>query len=490
MSKSLIFLKSHFVKIICCLLTLNNLRWIYFSINSSPFNQDEYQHTHIAWNSYQGLILYKDFFEHHGPLYAFFNSFILSNLENPASFDTLILFRKISFVAFCLILIMIFFITNKIFKERFDYAFIAITTLTFWPAVVGTTCQVRPDTLQNLLMLIGFYFLISHIDSSSNKKLILAGLFFGFMLMFNFKTIIIIIAIIITIIIQSIQEKENKKLLDLLFLLVSIIFIFGITSFYFYSNGAFSKFIQHTIIENFSRFADRKVNFPIFFEGFKINFLTDGLLLSIFSILSLFTLKLKNYKHKLLFMLAVIPLYGTYKGLHWHYNLINLSYFTIISSKFIYEVFCSLKPSKLSLVVRVITLVYLAFMVTYKERRVLSNIFHIYLNKVNRIPHLRTKENIDFALTKLDRNQVILNASYNTCPSFIFNTDESFQWCWNQPNKKFSAEKKVRAIAISDKDLKEAIKLELNFAGREYQVFNGKYGPLCLVINKEYIENK
>lgn len=118
MSKSLVcFFKSHFVKIICCLFTLNNLKWIYFLICNAVFNQDEFQHTHIAWNSYQGLTIYKDFFEHHGPFYAFFNSFILSILENPASFDTLVLFRKISFFAFCLILMLIFIITKKSLKR-------------------------------------------------------------------------------------------------------------------------------------------------------------------------------------------------------------------------------------------------------------------------------------------------------------------------------------------------------------------------------------
>ena len=39
-----------------------------FLIPVRVFDADEFEHTHAAWSVFKGLVPYRDFFEHHGPL--------------------------------------------------------------------------------------------------------------------------------------------------------------------------------------------------------------------------------------------------------------------------------------------------------------------------------------------------------------------------------------------------------------------------------------
>ena len=45
------------------------------------FDIDEFEHVHSAWSMTQGLALYKDFFEHHPPLFYFTISPLLHLFE-------------------------------------------------------------------------------------------------------------------------------------------------------------------------------------------------------------------------------------------------------------------------------------------------------------------------------------------------------------------------------------------------------------------------
>ena len=42
--------------------------WSYFAALHA-FDDDEFQHAHIAWLLWKGVVPYRDFFEHHSPLY-------------------------------------------------------------------------------------------------------------------------------------------------------------------------------------------------------------------------------------------------------------------------------------------------------------------------------------------------------------------------------------------------------------------------------------
>ncbi len=56
---------------------LLNIGLAFLRLVNKPFNPDELQHLHIAWLIAQGKIVYRDFWEHHGPLYSLFNGALI-----------------------------------------------------------------------------------------------------------------------------------------------------------------------------------------------------------------------------------------------------------------------------------------------------------------------------------------------------------------------------------------------------------------------------
>ena len=149
-------------------IVVNNFYWIYNFIRTRGFyNPDCFQHTHIAWNMSQGLTLYKDFFEHHGPLYSLLNGFILSKLKNPASIETLFLLREISFFSSIACVILVFLIAKNIFRQN-NLALLSIAIYSMWHVLQSVTFNIRPDIMQNLFMLLAIYFLYKASDLQNN----------------------------------------------------------------------------------------------------------------------------------------------------------------------------------------------------------------------------------------------------------------------------------------------------------------------------------
>jgi hypothetical protein len=95
----------------------NNLGCIYQRINYFAIAPDEVIYSHVAWNVSRGLIIYKDFFDNHGPIHAFFNSIFMFLSSSAKSFDVFILLRISSFIFLCLIGILVFLTAKFISKN-------------------------------------------------------------------------------------------------------------------------------------------------------------------------------------------------------------------------------------------------------------------------------------------------------------------------------------------------------------------------------------
>ena len=65
-----------------------------------PFDIDEFQHLHIAWNLREGRWPYRDFYEHHGLVLTLVNGAVLAlRGKEAASLDSLVWMRWVSCAA-------------------------------------------------------------------------------------------------------------------------------------------------------------------------------------------------------------------------------------------------------------------------------------------------------------------------------------------------------------------------------------------------------
>ena len=107
-------------------------------------NQDEFQHLHVAWQTLRGHLLFRDFFEHHGPLFAFGNALILGLVAGEPSFGAIDALRISSALA---VVVTAILLARFVLRWTSDglQAGLAVALFTSSPIVLRHGVQPRPD---------------------------------------------------------------------------------------------------------------------------------------------------------------------------------------------------------------------------------------------------------------------------------------------------------------------------------------------------------
>ena len=393
-------------------IVVNNFYWIYTFIRTRGFNNpDCFQHIHIAWNISQGLKLYKDFFEHHGPLYSLLNGFILSKLKNPASMETLYLLREISFFSSIACVFLIFLIAKNIFKKN-NLALLSIAIYSMWDIVHNFSISIRPDILQNFFILLAIYLFFKAKDSNNKLFFILSGFSFAIMLLFNFKTLIILAALIFSCVFLKINKQNPLSYQDYFFIFIGFLLPIIFISIYFLEQNSFKEFIDSNIFFNFKFFANKNKRAYSFLAN--IFFSKDIVLTSLIipSILIIDKLKLKQ---NILLSSFIFSLYGSLKGFYSHYALIFLPFASIFITHFLYKLYKLAKhKKKLSIFFLLIIILCITFI---NQKKLL------FFKKAFKHFALTQQElTLDWMLKNTNRNDEVCKME-NKCIAYIFNKD-------------------------------------------------------------------
>jgi 4-amino-4-deoxy-L-arabinose transferase-like glycosyltransferase len=165
---------------------LINVCLISLQLVNKPFNPDELQHAHIGWSIAHGEILYRDFWEHHGPLYGLLNGTLIYVSGAVASTDIIFAIRSISFGATLAIFYVVWLIARRLsFSALGALAAVAICSSLSYVQIKGI--EMRPDALQSLFWVLGLYYLICAQTEAEQYKSYFAGALFGLSIMANAK---------------------------------------------------------------------------------------------------------------------------------------------------------------------------------------------------------------------------------------------------------------------------------------------------------------
>lgn len=206
------------------------------------FQPSELQHVHIAWNMAQGLVPYRDFFEHHGLLLSYLNAFFMQCL-GPA-WVTLYVLRLISFVLALLLVLQTMRFAQVLFPKAKHISFYAmgflLTTLPF----IFTAYAIRPDTLQNLLWVSGLLYIYNSVGKGSRRQGFIAGLCLGAMLLANTKMLPGFLAVLLYL-------GVVKQWRVLLYFLLGSFCVIMPWLLYAFFHGALADYFYYTTIYNF-----------------------------------------------------------------------------------------------------------------------------------------------------------------------------------------------------------------------------------------------
>ncbi|MGI9309090.1 MAG: ArnT family glycosyltransferase [Gammaproteobacteria bacterium] len=149
-------------------------------------NPDEMQHIHIAWLIAHGDIIYRDFWEHHGPVYGLLNGALVYLTNAEPTLRILYWSRFLSLLVTGFSLYFTWLIARNLSLSRIG-AFIAVVALSATFVTQTRGIEMRPDPLQSLFWIAGLYCLIRNQNERNLKLPIAAGALFTLSILANAK---------------------------------------------------------------------------------------------------------------------------------------------------------------------------------------------------------------------------------------------------------------------------------------------------------------
>ena len=169
------------------------------------FATDELEHLHSAWCVSQGEIIYKDFFEHHPPLFYFTLVPLYYFFEGTT---LLVTARLVMMIFVALIFLFVYLITTHL-KNRaagIFAVFLVSTTVLF----LQKSLEVRPDVPALMFLLAAVLWMIP----GTNKKPFwdfLAGVSMTLSLLYTPKTLFPLLGLLLAVVIISGSGREILK---------------------------------------------------------------------------------------------------------------------------------------------------------------------------------------------------------------------------------------------------------------------------------------
>jgi 4-amino-4-deoxy-L-arabinose transferase-like glycosyltransferase len=146
------------------------------------FDVDEFQHTHTAWSLAQGAVPYRDFFEHHAPLFHELLSFPLRWRAvdgNPAKAINFLVGARRGLWALSLGLLFLTGLLARRLSGPRAGVFAAALLASGW-IFMEKSLEIRPDGLAVFFVLAGVWFHFKAFDApSSHRNFFLSGLAWG-----------------------------------------------------------------------------------------------------------------------------------------------------------------------------------------------------------------------------------------------------------------------------------------------------------------------
>lgn len=166
------------------------IRIVYLARDLS-IHEDEYQHTHLAWNTSQGKIIYRDFHDSHGPLSNFWYQKVLQVVLKDGAFTQS--FYRIRYLNLFVVLLTGFLVGLNIFllcKNRLA-SFLGVAVYFSSPIIASVAFRIRPDCYVGFFSVFCLFFWLK-------KRYGWAGFCLGLCLGFHGKFLPINICILIT----------------------------------------------------------------------------------------------------------------------------------------------------------------------------------------------------------------------------------------------------------------------------------------------------
>ena len=400
---------------------INNLIYINNGIFLQKISFEEARFMHTAWNSSNGLLVYRDFFDHHGPLYTFLSGLVLNLLKVPESFDSYLVLRQISFVFLCLTVVVIFLIALKISKSV-NVASISAAVFSMWDVLQVHSFEQRPDALLNFFAAFSVLLLFKYLEEEKNDYAIVSGVLLALSILCDFHAVIVLIGFFVIALMELVMNKDLKLFRFFSFSLLGLGIVLILISTYFLVSGSFKEFIyfftsynhDYTLVDHWSADEAKRQGYDFFFK--------KDLVLTILFAVSIFSLNNQLKENRFLVALTLVLTTGSFLGLFPNYSMIFLPYASILIAIFVAKIF--------------LTNFYEKQYFPYAQLFALVFFVLVFGAFSNNFPDLTTerengliadRKQMDWVLSHYNRSEKMSILKF-ACPASAFNTDFRYWW--------------------------------------------------------------
>lgn len=181
-----------------------NLAIFIFAWRTGPIWTDEAEHLHCGWLVSQGLIPFKDFWQHHPPLLWVLIAPLFNLLKPSAAFFEYS--RLFCIILFFLCSWMGWKIAVLVWKEKVNlFLYLLVLSAAF---INGEWFYLRPDLFMTFFCLAGIYFSLLALEQGGVLPFFFAGTFFSLALSFLPKQYFVVLLPLFFIL----SKKENRSL--------------------------------------------------------------------------------------------------------------------------------------------------------------------------------------------------------------------------------------------------------------------------------------
>jgi 4-amino-4-deoxy-L-arabinose transferase-like glycosyltransferase len=162
------------------------------------FDPDEFEHAHVAWSILHGQVPYKDFFEHHAPLFHYLLAGLLSiagvDRSADAGLGALFTARIVTWTFSVLIVVLTWMLARRLWDVITAWVAAAIVAGNF--VVALRAIEIRPDGLATMLWLAALIATHRAITSgtpaaaATRRMFLIAGLCIGLAVLTSQKLLI------------------------------------------------------------------------------------------------------------------------------------------------------------------------------------------------------------------------------------------------------------------------------------------------------------
>ena len=241
-----------YIALISIALIITMCNYIFIN-NAGYLNTDVAVWTNIAKGMGQGKIIYKDMFDHKGPMLYFFYyvGFIIANQFGIWVLD---------FIFNTITIFMIYFIAKLIINDRRKIFIVIIVNMLF----MMNLCIENPCTESIALpfTLIAFYEGLKFMMNSNlfkKKETFLTSISFSIVLLLRPNLLLFWVLFYVYLLITLIKEKKQKQLLEIIICsIMGVAIILMPVMIYFIRNNAFSDFINNYLIFNLKYISNKE----------------------------------------------------------------------------------------------------------------------------------------------------------------------------------------------------------------------------------------